>query len=968
MKLKSALIIFFLAACYLLPATVLAQGGLFEGGSRGGGIFEGGAPGLFSGVSDFFQGIFGGKEVPSIGGARIPIQPIGVIPTPPPGGPPSPDAGDYLKLSLTWDALSIGPEDGKPLEKDPLEEEHKDLIGCCGSNQDPYQGGCVRTEPKHVLWSWCGQDPKYTGDIPKPPDLPWCEDVADPDNTRCIPKQTPGPNDKTYDMAISNKYIRRDGYLFQCLSPPICALVTPPAEPTLVPQLNCTGQSCQTASDCSGANQICQQGQCCELPSTQPTPTPPPGTGPTPTPAGGQPVPTEQPILAEWNYVEFQTEIFHSNDFSLFLHVENQSSHPVENIQITYHPLTYSAVDLLYSLPHSVEFPVKYLGDGYVQQQDEDGRTPVFPEVQYEHASQLTPFEKTITLDGQPFDWKNLPPFEIGPFNLTANEKKVFPLQPTEIPARNEIPLSNDTPGQCYDPNQGSTSNLSQTVTSLSGNCLDTCDMVRLHDIDGLQCGDALCDNPDVCPKGCPTIKQCGIYYGLSGGGRDPHPEGSKCDQNCQQVSGCPPSYCFENSRCSPPSTPRSNLPECSEVYDGVNNDNQRYRTCPSATSSNPLTKLFIPKEAEAIGCYGYPPICPPKPPKPAGCGVMTPRDFNFICDPDDTNEESRCSGDGNAGVMPKVPDSQNRHLEFRDVTAMGGCGYEASSNNSVIGPIMFEAQYGKTQASRSVLLASVPIGGPILDDEARPFGWPASGKILEDWGATQTAQELGPFNRFIPGMQNEVGDDYLMCANDAKTYPPRTDGSTDPIGDYLHTGIDIAPNYEEETDVNVYSTQAGWVTFAGVDPKSPKSGWSVQVETDVTQDGLVDYVTRYDHLLANSIQIDTQYARLPFQIDGTKKPLGSGVYIPRNAILGKVGDSGSPGQTQLHYEIIDQMNWTDPQAPINKSGDISQSLCTADPYTKACMLPPAEGFYFAKDKFYTPDGNPVKGPIYKNP
>ena len=90
---------------------------------------------------------------------------------------------------------------------------------------------------------------------------------------------------------------------------------------------------------------------------------------------------------------------------------------------------------------------------------------------------------------------------------------------------------------------------------------------------------------------------------------------------------------------------------------------------------------------------------------------------------------------------------------------------------------------------------------------------------------------------------------------------------------------------------LEIYSTHGGCVTYAGDASKEGRAdmGWTVQVESDVTQDNDPDFVTRYKHLFPGSPQFDVQWKRKPFPYTDkngnlkTKYALGVGVYVTRN-------------------------------------------------------------------------------------
>lgn len=350
--------------------------------------------------------------------------------------------------------------------------------------------------------------------------------------------------------------------------------------------------------------------------------------------------------------------------------------------------------------------------------------------------------------------------------------------------------------------------------------------------------------------------------------------------------------------------------------------------------------------------------------------GGNTPRDYNFVCDPDDPQESERCPADmqnysgEDAYLLLERPltveEFQKYFFEFRDVTMMGGCGYNASSNNSVIGPITYEVIYAGptvgTRASRSVVNFSLPVGNP-LDDEAHPFGWPTTGRVAEDWGNTSIAQELGNVRNLLDGRREY--DEYLFCPGEGITYP--LDGRPR-AGDWLHPGIDIEKMFYRAKPPNIYSSHAGWVTFAGSDPRYPDKGMILQLESDLNKDMIPDFTTVYSHLQEGAFQFDTQHESLRFEPMGQAIPFGSenSIYIPRNYLFGVMGDSGSTGDTHLQYEIFYHNDGGPP--PMN--GQIGNERCFDSPYLQSCRVE-RELSFFSRYKFRTES---VFGPVFVNP
>lgn len=159
------------------------------------------------------------------------------------------------------------------------------------------------------------------------------------------------------------------------------------------------------------------------------------------------------------------------------------------------------------------------------------------------------------------------------------------------------------------------------------------------------------------------------------------------------------------------------------------------------------------------------------------GQGGIVPRDFNFVCDAADSMESARCNGTDDQVIIK--PGSAAFDI-FRDVTGLGGCGYNASSNNSVLGPFEVVAEYGGTgdeRTTRSVLLGSIPIGGRLVDDQARPYGWPTTGEITQDWGYTGQAEAEGSYRN----NPSEDYGEYRYCAAAAAPAAPVITGPITP-------------------------------------------------------------------------------------------------------------------------------------------------------------------------------------------
>ncbi len=126
-------------------------------------------------------------------------------------------------------------------------------------------------------------------------------------------------------------------------------------------------------------------------------------------------------------------------------------------------------------------------------------------------------------------------------------------------------------------------------------------------------------------------------------------------------------------------------------------------------------------------------------------------------------------------------------------------------------------------------------------DKYARPYSWPMTGSILQNYGFTEQAQSLGV--RF-PGLY-PLGDPNVVFSVTNHTEPP-----LDPqTAKYINPNIDIQPDGNSAGSRAVYATHAGWLTFA--DWAGPEKGYTIQIESDVEGDGQADLSTRYMRLQA---------------------------------------------------------------------------------------------------------------------
>jgi len=771
MKTANITLVFLIVVVFSTTG-VHAQGGIFGGGGNVGSIFDG----IRRGVANIFDslgvGVPGGAVVPGVQPAESGDPVVEDVDT----LPPSPDLVKQIKLSFEWDALSMGGEAVAPVEWDPLlgqdntvgitDPRHfnpdglpdlrSDYLLCpkCGGGTSlettsadaqvlaaqqpgepprppvpppggevitpwlicPMQTECVIKEVERVLTGWCGQDPQIYNE------------ARVPDVTL---ESQPGPNMFALPNAVSNKYVRRDGYAYKCV-------------------------------------RSCEQGSC-----------------------------------VTDNYVEFQTAIYPSNAVSLYLKVENPTALDLENVLVRVSTLSYSPQGE-YPLPHNIDFPIENLTAQAV-----DAETVIQTNGHsYSHASTLGDKVdrglgtlRTITTAAGPIEYsilRNLnsetqdPELIFGPFNIPAAGEEGSIIELPLQPALTEYQRIPDTLSS-YD---GGELGLVNPATPCE------CKGVRLHR------GRAT-DSPDcsvIIPD--PTDDQCRLYYGIAtrdylGNNVGDHAGGYICDQGGITVEGCPPPWCFQR----PPDEegtydgPLEACPGGQKIllpanwddpndpwYYRVNFDNVDFnyndqeegvgaelvrvleKVLPSA-----VMELYRPTKVQAFGCTQ--PCQNDPPPGLSGVGGIIPRDYNFICDPDDKlpgsgemYEQARCEGtDPQVLLKPFLPDGVTpdpRFQVYRDVTGIGGCGYYASSDNSVIGPIQAAAEYGAEEGetvrpSRSVIVGSIPVGGRILDDQARPYGWPVTGQIEELWGFTGEAAGQGSY-RSDPGQ--EFGE-YRYCA-----------------------------------------------------------------------------------------------------------------------------------------------------------------------------------------------------------
>lgn len=194
----------------------------------------------------------------------------------------------------------------------------------------------------------------------------------------------------------------------------------------------------------------------------------------------------------------------------------------------------------------------------------------------------------------------------------------------------------------------------------------------------------------------------------------------------------------------------------------------------------------------------------------------------------------------------------------------------------------------------------------------------------------------------------------------------------------YIHPGIDIRPDQGQSNSGYVYSTHAGWVTYAGPAPvHMQERGWMVQIESDINRDNVADVITRYSHLASDSIMInDVRYRRQSFtpeffasllenSDDIDKLPFGYGPYVARNQLIGMVGSTGtSGGNVHVQYEIVTGRHRL--LYGMGLDTDVPWACCD-DPYVETNCVPADQppGFFFPYN--YREVGTSVDAPDYAN-
>lgn len=987
-------------------AAVTSQGhaqGIFGQPGSGGGIFGGGGFGaIFGGARQVLQGIFGGRPAPTLGGARLYLSPGGPVPTPNPIlPPPLPNAANLVKVWLEWDALTVGPDQdvaagpNDPFWQVPNQDgkTHEEIVGgqdcdCSppsdptptplGPTPTPSQCRLKPVDIKHVLYGWCGSEPDFIHDDiqkcePNRDDcIPLCSQGVDL-RGRCIPEDSPGPNDFTLPSAVSNKYIRRDGYWFKYdCDPPGCS------DKCLTQSNYLEFQTLVESSNLMSMYVGVQNQSNHEIKNVQVS-------------TSNLLYLKNDPVLP--HSLEYPTRFDVLKDPpARWEHGHNLSrtSPPGQMAQLaTPFDLAAGASYIVplqpepanrCSIPLSEGNPAPCTSDPYFRTSFEGcGALPPRDYDFIKDAANAQPEADAVVVDNPDYyrcvgeklaNYMNAvcgagvsgvgllsPVFNVSSYtfdpiveamkqagaNFSCLDGIAVNLYNDQYPSGSISHYVGKTRSQF-----GAQPLYITETGMLERDLINTPKseaLKHLRDELGQVWGDiqaallfnSFNTNPDprfwynqmsddeigqyACQGSCSKIginsaayfnQGTGFYQRAGNLGMGYILEIAKKDSLHQAVTGI-------NLALSRGLTPIVRI--------GVMMDHGGFE--------NPGDYIDWLREVRA----------------------QTTGDFLAIAGPNEPDLEHWLTTDCGAEQFIIRDELKCVAREFRDVTELSGCGYEASSNNSVIGPIQVEVKYGQTGSSRSILVASVPIGGQIADDEARPFGWPASGRIRQDWGKTDQAAVEGNFR----SKPNQLYTDYIACPLEGKTYPEDRAPNQDRL--WLHPGIDIEPLSDEQTDTGVYATHAGFITFAGDagqvlggGPSRVESGVTVQIESDVNQDNDPDYATRYSHLTPGSLQLDVLSRQQAWQASGRPFEFGAGPYVARHQLLGYMGDSGSPGVTKLRYDVMYK------DIPDSQPGFWA---CRYDPYVLACLSGEIERYFFSKSKFAPQQ---VAAPVYKNP
>lgn len=847
--------IIFISIFFVWPHvnTTYAQGGIFGGGNRFGSIFSG----IREGIRDIFDSL--GVGVP--GGAIIPgISPPpagGLPPLPGSGLPPVFDPSKRIKLTLEWDAMSVGTEAVDPKVQDPLESEHRKWLRCppCparppGSNIPPHEGeqwhfcaeqfACAVSDIEHVLYGWCGHKPTVLNGRRTPGDMK---------------KAYEGPNSHTLPSAVSNKYVRRDGYAYRCVR-------------------TCDDGICEYDNYMEFQTEIFHSNALSMYLRVENL--------------SNQPIPDvlvkvnelsydgdTRPLPHNINYPDassgFNSQYVHGHNLDNFSGNMNGTPIRTENGQLVLGPFFMPPqgtrfIPLQYASSEVEEIPsaeIAFSPTSDFAQSDEQEESSQLSDALANLYQQVSGF--ILNLVEQP---PKALAFDVQAFNECAAQPLANYLntilnasQSGQIPSNvligtpifnltNALVFDGVTPGggmmdmmaaaganfggvdvfmgTAYNINPGEPiSNFVDRLKAQAGGrpiILPEIGMIEVL-FAGVPRNEAIEHLREQIQilQNDPQIIAASLFASFSGnGGGWGNPDGNfsynwlsngeieyVCGGPCGNIGINPGSFASDGT-IGPQVIDNA-------VTLGMNNivimaragaeqavadlmnqaiaaglipilrigteDDPGGFTDPAvlaeflATLGNMVNGTFYasggPNEPDrshwfAPECGGFiadlvgtddplrpgdadpgDPLDPDELAKKLGKGGMVPRDFNFVCDPDDDldGEENRCSGAGGSdGYI--IEFGSDKFDKYRDTTGIGGCGYWASSNNSVIGPLEVVAEYGgdspDTPISRSVLLASIPIGGRIIDDQSRPYGWPAEGQIEQNWGFTGEAGAQG--------------------------------------------------------------------------------------------------------------------------------------------------------------------------------------------------------------------------------
>jgi hypothetical protein len=878
----------FITILLAFSATSTQAQGIF-GGSGGGGssIFDGIRRGVETLFNNFTSGLPGGVVIPGLG-----PTPVGGGPsiTPSSEFPPVFDPSKKIKLTLDWDAVSVGTEAVNPQSSDPLEDEHKDFLRCppCPARtQDApqhtgetwhycaIQTNCAKTEIQHVLYGWCGHKPKVINASRTPSDMQLAYE---------------GPNTYTLPSAVSNKYVRRDGYAYKCVRQcdgGYCEKDNYMEFQTEIYKSNAISMyiRVENVTEFPIENVTVRMRQLSYDGSSSPLPHQldfPDGGGYVHgntlssynTTVNGVPLkveggefvigpfylPTNEPL-----YFPLQPASTEISDIALGVEMEESLS-VGKNIDSNDESVVdYSFIDDLKtsfikswddlskpeSIVNQVVPKVEAAGTcgwgwnmwsmggrspqemrslmqsmlGCIPQGSCNGGSPVVRLWNFDQnnpnmmqnvldAAQGLDVKFVISLgdwNGNPgrnwADWYGSGYRNDGYRNWVQQQVSQYGSNPNIIWEILNEPHC-DGGGACPDnfvnfmddistliaDNSPSGTLISAGMKAFIGEDLADGTYERIINLPNITAGSCHYYNTRCTQwestngvQGCLAAKAMTkaqgkfFYVGEAGnlsGDTTCNVGGAACDQiQCTPTSdaSCNASGDLEarkNKMLADMAAIGADLflpwqynnegdPNCDKfsVHPGDPLCNSVATPGPTLPPGAPIPTIALPPvytpndppppDSNSPGQVEEPggPLSPIELSKKLGKGGMVPRDFNFICQDGDDDDSERCGGGGKPNYI--ISKGSDNFKEYRDTTGIGGCGYWASSNNSVVGPFEITAEYGGTLGqpqSRSVLLAAIPIGGRILDMNARPFGWPANGAITEDWGRTGEATAQGVY------------------------------------------------------------------------------------------------------------------------------------------------------------------------------------------------------------------------------